>query len=76
LPPGQNISLTEITRRINLKNFNLLLNKFISDESGQDLIEYALIASLIALGAVAVLGPLSTAINKAYSDITTALGSA
>ena len=49
------------------------------DESGQDLIEYALIAALISLGATTALGPLATTIGNAFSSVgtklTTALGS-
>ena len=38
-----------------------------NDESGQDLIEYALVAALIALAAVATMGKLGTAVNTAFS---------
>jgi pilus assembly protein Flp/PilA len=74
LPPGQNhLLLTDITRRTNLKDFNLLLNNFISDESGQDLIEYALVASLVALGAVAALNTLAGSIKTVLGNIGTQL---
>ena len=43
--------------------------RFWTDESGQDLIEYALIAALIGLGAVASLSNLSTSIGSALSSI-------
>jgi pilus assembly protein Flp/PilA len=46
------------------------------DESGQDLIEYALIAALIALGAVVSMKAVSTAIGTLFTSITTALGAA
>ncbi len=39
------------------------------EESGQDLIEYALIAALIALGAVAGMGFVAKEINSAFSLI-------
>ncbi len=39
------------------------------DESGQDLIEYALIAALIALGAVAGMGYVAVKINEAFSVV-------
>ncbi len=38
-------------------------------DSGQDLIEYALIAALIALAATVGMGSVATAINKAFSSI-------
>ena len=52
--------------------FNLL-----RDESGQDLIEYALVAALIALGAIAAMNGvaqgISTAFSAVASDITSAV---
>jgi pilus assembly protein Flp/PilA len=39
------------------------------EDSGQDLIEYALIAALIALAATVGMGSVATAINKAFSSI-------
>jgi len=40
-------------------------------ESGQDLIEYALIAALIALAATVGMGTVAKAINTAFSSIGT-----
>ena len=39
------------------------------EDSGQDLIEYALIAALIALAATVGMGAVATAINEAFSSI-------
>ncbi len=39
------------------------------EDSGQDLIEYALIAALIALAATVGMGSVATAINTAFSKI-------
>lgn len=47
-----------------------------NDESGQDLIEYALVAALIAFGAVAAMNTLSGTINSAFSKIGSKLSSA
>jgi pilus assembly protein Flp/PilA len=47
-----------------------------TDESGQDLIEYALVAALIAFGAVAAMNTLSSTINNAFSKIGSKLSSA
>ncbi|HTB97234.1 MAG TPA: hypothetical protein VK716_09520 [Terracidiphilus sp.] len=44
-------------------------------EEGQDLVEYALVVALIAFGAVAGMGALSTEINKAFNDISSDLAS-
>ena len=46
-----------------------------NDESGQDLIEYALVAFLVAFAAVASLGALATNINLAFSAIGSKLKS-
>ena len=39
------------------------------DESGQDLIEYALAAAMIALAAVAAMSALATNISNAFSAV-------
>ncbi len=53
-----------------------MLRTLHNDQSGQDLIEYALIAGLIALAAVTTIGTLGTAINTTFASITTKLNSA
>ena len=53
-----------------------LLKRLGQDESGQDLIEYALVAALIALGAVTSMKTLSTAIGTAFTTINTSLNAA
>ena len=53
-----------------------LLNDLRLDESGQDLIEYALVAALIALGAVVSMKAVSTAIGNAFTTINTQLNNA
>jgi pilus assembly protein Flp/PilA len=45
------------------------------EESGQDLIEYALVAALIAFGSVTVMDSLSMSINTAFSVIGSELSS-
>ena len=47
-----------------------------NDESGQDLIEYALVASLIAFAAVTTMGKLATNVNTAFSKLTSAKSNA
>jgi pilus assembly protein Flp/PilA len=51
-----------------LSQSKALLN-LVKDESGQDLIEYALVAALIALGAVATMRALATTISAALANI-------
>lgn len=43
------------------------------DESGQDLIEYALIGMLVALGAIAGLGTLARSVNGEFTKIAAKL---
>jgi pilus assembly protein Flp/PilA len=50
-----------------------LLKNLTQDESGQDLIEYALVAALIALGAVTSMKAVSTAIGAEFNKISAAL---
>jgi pilus assembly protein Flp/PilA len=46
------------------------------DESGQDLVEYALVVALIACGAVAATQGLSSELNLAFNSISADLASA
>jgi pilus assembly protein Flp/PilA len=48
----------------------------ISDERGQDLIEYALLAGLIAVVCVAGMQGVASAIKNVFSAISTELGTA
>jgi pilus assembly protein Flp/PilA len=51
------------------------MQTFLSDESGQDLIEYALVVALIAFAATAGMGTVASAINTSFSNIGTKLTS-
>jgi pilus assembly protein Flp/PilA len=53
-----------------------MLSALIRDESGQDLIEYALVAAIIALGATAAMNTLAGNITSAFNKIGTSLTSA
>ena len=48
----------------------------ISREEAQDLVEYALVVALIALGATAAMRTLATGIAAAFTSISTQLSSA
>jgi pilus assembly protein Flp/PilA len=50
-----------------------ILRSLHNDESGQDLIEYALVAALIAFGATAAMSTLSSTINGAFTVISNKL---
>jgi pilus assembly protein Flp/PilA len=53
-----------------------VLSSLHDEESGQDLIEYALVAALIAFGAVTTMGTLAGDIDSAFSIIGSSLVSA
>ena len=52
------------------------LSKFLKDESGQDLIEYALVAALVGLGSVAAMSGLSNSIANTFNGVGNALTTA
>jgi pilus assembly protein Flp/PilA len=49
--------------------------RFLRDEEGQDLVEYALIVAAVGLALVATVNQLSAAIVSLYSSITQGLAS-
>ena len=57
-----------------MSNMRELLVRLHREDSGQDLIEYALIAALIALAATFGMGSVAKAINDAFSSIGAKLG--
>jgi Flp pilus assembly pilin Flp len=48
--------------------------RFLHDEQGQDLVEYALIVAAIGLALVATVGQLGAAISSVYQSIIGGLG--
>lgn len=52
------------------------VSNLLYDEAGQDLIEYALVAALISLGAVASIQGFATGISTAFSEISSEVSSA
>ena len=53
-----------------------VLNRFVREEEGQDLVEYALLLALVALAAITAMGLLGTAINNKYGSATASLDNA
>jgi Flp pilus assembly pilin Flp len=53
---------------MSLKN---LMGRFVRDEQGQDLIEYALLATFVSLLAIVGAGLLGTALNNWYGTVAT-----
>ena len=52
------------------------IQDLLSEEEGQDLVEYALIVSVIALAATAGMGTLAGAINNGFTKLGTTLTNA
>jgi len=52
-----------------MKNVKHVFHAFMKDESGQDLIEYALVAGLIGVAAVVAMTSLSTKIGSAFNVV-------
>jgi len=63
-------------RKIKMKNFKQVFASFMKEESGQDLIEYALVAGLIGLGAVVAMTGLSGKISNSFNSVGSSLTNA
>ena len=50
-----------------------LKDEFVKDQSGQDLMEYALVCALIAMAATATMKTLATTIGTAFTSVGTKL---
>ena len=58
---------------VKLQSMRASLRRLVADESGQDLIEYALVVALIAFAAAAGMTSVATKINAAFTNIGTKL---
>jgi pilus assembly protein Flp/PilA len=52
----------------------LVKTQWLKEESGQDLVEYALVVALVAFAATAGMNALAVGINTAFSNIAATLG--
>jgi pilus assembly protein Flp/PilA len=52
-----------------------LLKRFVREEAGQDLIEYALLAGFISLVAVVAITQVGQGVNSVYGNINTQVAS-
>ncbi len=59
-----------------MKTLKQALRAFANDESGQDLIEYALIAGLIAVGAIAAMTLLGNNIGNSFNGVGNTISNA
>ena len=53
-----------------------LIARFVREDEGQDLVEYALLIAFIALACIVGLQSLGTAINNTYGSISSSLSGA
>ena len=58
---------------VKLQSMRASLHRLVADESGQDLIEYALVVALIAFAAAAGMSSVASQINTAFTNIGTKL---
>jgi len=59
--------------RVEVKN---VFVRFVREDAGQDLIEYSLLAAIIAVGSIVVMGNVKDAINAVFAKVVTALNTA
>ncbi len=55
---------------------SIKIKTLLSDDRGQDLVEYALVVAIIALGATVAMQSLSGEINSIFNQISTKLSAA
>ena len=52
---------------------SMKLQILMRSEQGQDLVEYGLLASLIAVALIAGINPIASAVNKVFTNISSSL---
>ena len=63
------------TKEKGVKEMNKVWEKFVSEESGQGMVEYGLILALIAVVVIAVLGGLGKKVQQTFQSIDEAMPS-
>jgi pilus assembly protein Flp/PilA len=58
------------------KNMTRIVTKIWKDDSGQDLIEYALMAGFVAVAAGAIMPGVSTSVSQIFSKVGSVMSSA
>lgn len=53
-----------------------LIQKFLKDESGATMVEYAILVALISIAAVVIIGVIGGQINTAFQNVSNALPAA
>jgi pilus assembly protein Flp/PilA len=52
-----------------MSNLTKLLTSFLDDECGQDIVEYALVAALVALAAIAGIHAVGSAVSSVFTTV-------
>ena len=58
-----------------MDNLKTLVGRFVQDEQGQDLIEYAMLVALIALGCVVAVTAAGGKVTEVFNNIVAAIPS-
>jgi len=53
-----------------------LITRFVREEEGQDIIEYALLAAFISISGYTILSGIGSSVNKIYTKVNSATSSA
>jgi pilus assembly protein Flp/PilA len=69
-------ALRRLVGRLPTKHFKQISSNLLRNESGQDLIEYALVAAVIALGAVVAMSTLAVTIRTTFNTVGTKITAA
>jgi pilus assembly protein Flp/PilA len=56
-----------------MANVKQLIKELVKEDSGQDLIEYALVAALVGLGSVAAISGLDNSLKNTFNSIGSGL---
>jgi pilus assembly protein Flp/PilA len=56
-----------------MANVKQLIKELVKEDSGQDLIEYALVSALVGLGSVAAISGLDNSLKNTFNGIGSAL---
>ncbi len=59
-----------------MNNLQQVLSHFLNDESGQDIVEYALVAALVALATIAGVGRVGSAVGSVFTSVGARITSA
>ena len=76
LPGWEDIFPRESSSAMTLAGFITFMKSFAEEDSGQDLVEYALIVAVVGVGGLAVLNTMGSDVRGIYADLIYQLTSA